>query len=83
MVAQLTTTKQTYAERYRSAMQPSVMASSDKLWPYEQVGGLISLVNSYFNFSRKVKIKDSEYARKLGIGGDCSFNVSKVLCELQ
>merc|ERR1712226_1031795 len=38
----------------------SVMASSDKVWHYEQV-----------------KIKDSEYAKKCGIGGDCYFYVSK------
>jgi len=36
------------------------MASSDKIWHYEQV-----------------KIKDSEYAKKCGIGGDCYFYVSK------
>jgi len=36
------------------------MASSDKVWHYEQV-----------------KIKDSEYAKKCGIGGDCYFYVSK------
>merc|ERR1712112_607193 len=38
----------------------SVMASSNKVWHYEQV-----------------KIKDSEYAKKCGIGGDCYFYVSK------
>merc|ERR1711953_472455 len=45
---------------FKQVAQPSAMASSDKIWHYEQV-----------------KIKDSEYAKKCGIGGDCYFYVSK------
>merc|ERR1712126_319114 len=45
---------------FKQVARPSAMASSDKIWHYEQV-----------------KIKDSEYAKKCGIGGDCYFYVSK------
>ena len=53
------------------------MASSDKIWHYEQVGFLPGKISWSF-CGPQVKIKDSEYAKKCGIGGDCYFYVSKV-----
>ena len=57
--------------------RPSAMASSDKIWHYEQVGFLPGKISWSF-CGPQVKIKDSEYAKKCGIGGDCYFYVSKV-----
>ena len=66
------------------------MAASDKVWHYEQVNtqicwgyplGIVLMeeTGKQNNIVPQVKIKDSEYAKKCGIAGDCYFYVSKVI----